>query len=70
MSIPYRSDVITPPATATSLTVDESAVALRVCRASIYNLMKRGELGWVQLPGMQRRRIPISEIERILGTAP
>jgi excisionase family DNA binding protein len=65
MSKPSRPEVA---GRAAALTIDEACAALRICRATIYELMNRGELQYFQIPGMSRRRIPASEIERIIGT--
>ena len=45
----------------------EAATALGLCRASIYNLMARGELRYVKLG--RSTRIPASELDRLVGTA-
>ena len=41
----------------------DAAAALGVCRATIYNLIARGELSAVKLG--RSTRIPITELERI-----
>ena len=45
-------------------TPTEAAQVLGICRASVYNLMSRGELRSVKLGGS--RRIPVEEIDRLL----
>jgi excisionase family DNA binding protein len=45
------------------LTVAESAALLRISRESLYQLMRRGELGSVQVG--RRRLIPESEVRRL-----
>lgn len=47
------------------LTVPETAKTLRTCRATVYNLMERGQLRWVQVAG--KRRISAAEIERFIA---
>lgn len=43
----------------------EAAQALGMCRASIYNMIARGELRAVKLG--RSTRVPVAEIERLLG---
>lgn len=45
----------------------EAATALGLCRASIYNLMARGELRYVKLG--RSTRIPAAELDRLLGAS-
>lgn len=45
----------------------EAATALGLCRASIYNLMARGELRFVKLG--RSTRIPAAELDRLLGVS-
>ncbi len=50
----------------TPRTVNETAVALGVSRRTVYSMMERGELQWVQVGG--RRKVPAGEIERLTGS--
>ena len=50
-----------------ALTPDEACVALRISRATLYALMKEGALRYFQIKS--RRRIPASEIERMISGA-
>lgn len=47
-----------------TLTIAEFAHETRLCRASVYNLINRGELRAVKLG--RATRIPSSELERLL----
>ncbi len=42
------------------LTIDECAHALSSCRASVYEMLKRGELRAVRIAG--RQRIPVAAL--------
>lgn len=44
-----------------AITVEEFADRYRVCTATVYNLMRRGDLSWITVGN--RRRIPVSAIE-------
>jgi excisionase family DNA binding protein len=44
-------------------TTNESARVLKVSRTKIYDLMKNGQLEYIEICGM--RRIPVAEIDRI-----
>lgn len=46
--------------------VDEAAENLGLCRATIYNLIARGELRAVKIG--RATRIPASELERLLAS--
>jgi len=46
----------------------QAAQALGLSRAAVYNLMARGELRSVKLGGS--RRIPVSELERLIEVTP
>lgn len=48
-------------------TPQEAADELRVCRATIYNLIARGELRVVKLG--RATRIPADELRRLMGGA-
>lgn len=48
-----------------ALSPAEAATALGLCRASIYNMLARGEIRSVKFG--RARRIPLSEIERLCG---
>ena len=48
-----------------ALSPADAAAALGVCRASIYNMLARGELRSVTLG--RARRIPITEVQRLAG---
>lgn len=52
-------------APAALLTIPETAATLRTCKATVYNLMERGELRWVQVAG--KRRVAAAEIERFIA---
>jgi hypothetical protein len=45
-------------------TVDQTADLLGACRASIYNMMMRGDLPYLVIAG--RRRIPVEIVENLL----
>jgi len=45
----------------------EFATTLGVCRATVYNLMARGELRFVKLG--RSTRIPAAELDRLLGAS-
>ncbi len=46
-------------------TVDESAALLGVSRRTLYSMMEREEIAWVQVGG--RRKVSVQEIERLTG---
>lgn len=48
-----------------TLTVAEFAHETRLCRASVYNLISRGEVRAVKIG--RATRIPASELQRLLG---
>jgi excisionase family DNA binding protein len=48
-------------------TVDEACSVLRISRATVYTLMKNQQLRYFQIGS--RRRIPASEISRLVGEA-
>ena len=48
-----------------AFTPNEACVALRLSRATLYALMKEGALRYFKIKS--RRRIPASEIERMIG---
>ena len=48
------------------LTIDETAYALGSCRASIYLMLKSGELLAVRIAG--RQRIPVEAVRALLVT--
>ena len=50
-----------------AFTVDEACEALRLSRASLYLMMAENEIRYVEL--RNRRRIPGSEIARLLAIA-
>ena len=53
------------PVPRTAYTVDEAAASLGICRASIYNMIARGELRAVKIG--RSTRIPAAELDRILS---
>jgi excisionase family DNA binding protein len=50
-----------------AFTVAEACAALRISRATIYELMKAGQLKYFQIKS--RRRISVDEIDRLMGDA-
>jgi excisionase family DNA binding protein len=64
-----RNQMKLPDAPARALRVKEAAIAYRVCRSTIYSLIKSGELPSVKVRGT--RLIPVEAMERLLaGAAP
>ena len=53
------------PPTRLAYTPQEAATALGVCRATIYNLLTRGEINAVKIG--RATRIPAAELERVLA---
>ncbi len=49
------------------LTIDEAAERLALCRSTLYQLMEAGRLRSVRYPGVRARRIPESEVERLIA---
>jgi excisionase family DNA binding protein len=49
------------------ITIAEAVSRLSISRATLYRIMDRGEIEYVTVG--KRRRIPLSEIERICGSA-
>jgi Helix-turn-helix domain len=47
--------------------IDEFCDVAGVCRASVYNGMRRGEIPFVELTG--RRRIPVSYVDALASKA-
>lgn len=58
-------NVASPPVVGLALSPAAAAEALGICRASIYNLIKRGELRAVKIG--RSTRIPVAELERLIG---
>lgn len=58
------SGVIQPPARL-AYRVPEAAEALGVCRATVYNLISRGDISVVKIG--RATRVPASELRRIAG---
>lgn len=54
-----------PPALPRVFTVAQVADTAQICRASVYNMMNRGELASVKLG--RSRRITEAEIQRVFG---
>jgi excisionase family DNA binding protein len=48
--------------------IDEACDVLGVCKANLYNLMRRGKLPYVAIAG--RRKIPVVVIDDLLKVAP
>jgi excisionase family DNA binding protein len=47
-----------------TLTIEETAAALRIGRRTVYEMMDRGELPYVTVG--KRRRVRVSDVEKIL----
>lgn len=49
------------------LPVNTVCAQLSICRTTLYELMKEGCIAYVMVGG--RRRVPVTEVERIVGEA-
>lgn len=47
------------------MTVKEAAAYLRISRPTLYALMNRGELRWVELPGVRGRRFRREDLDQL-----
>ncbi len=47
-------------------TVEQACKALSLCRSTLYSLMDAGRIRSVRYPGVRVRRIPQSEIDRLI----
>ena len=56
--------------TVTSRTVSIATAAqeLGVCEMTILRMIRRGEIQVIKLPGVRRRLIPSSELDRLVGS--
>lgn len=63
-----RKEAILPPGAKLAYTVDEAAPALGLSVATVWAMLKDGELTAKKLRG--RTLIPKGELERVLGAAP
>lgn len=57
-----------PSAGPQAFTVEEAAERLRIGRTLMYDLIRRGEVGTIQLG--RRRVVPASELDRLLTVQP
>ena len=52
------------------MTVKEACAYLRVSRVTLYALMARGQLRWVELPGVRGRRFERHDLDAVKQEGP
>jgi excisionase family DNA binding protein len=50
-----------------AITIQEFANALSLSTASVRRMIQKGQLNSIKVPGLTSVRIPVSEVDRLLG---